>query len=150
MTARPDISPMTRDDIPALVELEKQCFSKPWTYEGFAAELENSAAHFLTAKLGGNIVGYIGFQAVLDEGYVDNVAVSPECRRQGIAKALLTEAIEESKRMGLAFLSLEVRQSNAPAIALYKSFGFETVGVRKRFYTAPTEDADIMTIYFNV
>ena len=140
---------MTREDIPQLVAIEEACFAHPWTYEGFEAELDNSTANFITVKWGNDVVGYIGFHAVLDEGYVDNIAVLPEYRRRGLAKMLMNKAFDRCDELQLSFLSLEVRKSNAAAIALYEQFGFETVGERKRFYTAPTEDALIMTVYFD-
>ncbi len=145
---KPVITEMTAAHIPALVEIEKSCFSKPWTYEGFSAELDNDTANFFTAQLGGKTVGYIGFHAVLDEGYVDNVAVLPEYRRMGVARALIEAALERCAKLKLSFLSLEVRKSNEAAILLYEKYGFAVVGERKRFYTAPTEDANIMTVYF--
>ena len=89
----------------------------------------------------------MGCQTVLDEGYITNVAVSPDCRRQGIGRALIAELAERAKRAGLAFVTLEVRASNTPAIALYEGAGFKPVGVRKNFYTAPSEDAVLMTLY---
>ena len=84
---------------------------------------------------------------VLDEGYIDNVAVRPDCRRQGIASALLG-AFERFAQAHLAFLTLEVRASNTPAIALYEAHGFVREGVRKNYYTNPREDAVIMTRRF--
>ena len=102
---------------------------------------------FLVAERGGQAVGYVGCQTVLDEGYITNVAVSPDCRRQGIARALIAKLTDEARAAGLAFVTLEVRASNAPAIALYEGAGFGRVGVRKNFYTAPTEDAVLMTLF---
>lgn len=140
---------MRREDIPQLVSIEKACFAHPWTNEGFEAELDNVGANFITVEVGGIIVGYIGFHAVLDEGYVDNIAVLPEYRRRGIAAALMERAFKRCGELKLSFLSLEVRKSNLAAISLYEKYGFETVGERRRFYTAPTEDALIMTVYFD-
>lgn len=148
MTESAEISEMKREDIPELARIERECFSRPWTEEGFAAELESSTANFLTARLGGEIVGYMGFQAVSGDGYVDNIAVSPAFRRRGIARALLKAALSRCGELRLSFLSLEVRKSNEAAIALYRSFGFEVAGERRRFYRDPPEDAYIMTVYF--
>lgn len=143
-----ELKAMTSELIPGLVKVENESFSKPWTKEGFEAELENDTANFTAAVYNGQAVGYIGFHAVLDEGYVANIAVLPEYRRLGIADDLLKAALERSAEMRLSFLSLEVRKSNSAAIALYKKYGFEKVGERKRFYSAPVEDAYIMTRYF--
>ena len=102
---------------------------------------------FLVAERDGQAVGYVGCQTVLDEGYITNVAVSPDARRQGIARTLIEKLTAEARAAGLAFVTLEVRVSNAPAIALYEGAGFGRVGVRKNFYTAPTEDAVLMTLF---
>ena len=89
----------------------------------------------------------MGCQTVLDEGYITNVAVSPACRRQGIGRALIEELKKRAAQSGLSFVTLEARASNAPAIALYEGAGFRQVGVRRNFYTAPAEDAVLMTHY---
>lgn len=102
---------------------------------------------FLVAERDGQAVGYVGCQTVLDEGYITNVAVSPDCRRQGIARTLIAELTAQARTAELAFVTLEARASNAPAIALYEGAGFVRVGVRKNFYTAPTEDAVLMTLF---
>ena len=86
-------------------------------------------------------------QILLDEGYITNVAVSPDCRRQGVGRALIAALTAAARTQRLAFVTLEVRASNAPAIALYEGAGFVRVGVRKNFYAAPTEDAVLMTLY---
>ena len=98
-------------------------------------------AVFLGAARNGEAVGYMGFHDVVGEGFVTNVAVSPACRRQGVAAALLEAALAECAARGVERLCLEVRESNAPAIALYTRFGFALDGRRPRFYSAPTEDA---------
>lgn len=94
------------------------------------------------------VVGYAGLQVVLDEGYITNVAVRPECRRQGIAGKLLQVFLDFAQGNHLAFLTLEVRASNYDAIALYGSRGFRSVGRRKNYYEHPKEDAIIMTKEF--
>ena len=95
-----------------------------------------------------SILGYAGLQIVLDEGYVTNIAVTKTARGKGIGKALVEALVNLSKNKNLAFISLEVRESNLPAISLYKKFGFEDKGKRKAFYSNPTEDAIIMTKEF--
>lgn len=135
------VVPMEKRHIPALVAIEQACFSQPWTAAGFAEELDNPPAVFLVAEQDGETVGYMGFHDVLGEGFVTNVAVLPTCRRQGVAAALLTAALAECDRRGVNRLCLEVRESNAAAIALYTRFGFEQDGRRPRFYSVPTEDA---------
>ncbi len=140
---------MTAKHIEDLVLIEKASFSKPWTYKGFEAELTNDTAYFLTAVYEGKAIGYIGLHTILDEGYIANIAVLPQYRRNGIGEMLLREIINYSNKKNLCFITLEVRKSNVAAIALYRKFGFETVGERKNFYSAPQEDGLIMTLQFD-
>lgn len=136
---------LTAAHIPALAALEAQCFSKPWSANGIAAELENAAARFLVAETNGEVVGYIGVHEVAGEGYIANLAVHEQHRRRGVASALLRAAEEGALNRGVAILTLEVRASNFAAIALYTRNGYAVVGHRPRFYSAPTEDAVLMT-----
>ena len=131
--------------IPALSELEKCCFSLPWTPEQLRRELPDERHVFLVAEEQGELLGYVGMMHVLDEGYISNVAVSPEHRRRGIASALIRELLARAEALSLAFVTLEVRAGNGPAIALYEGFGFVPVGRRKNYYEAPKEDALLMT-----
>lgn len=143
------IVPMDRSHIGQIARLEKLCFSQPWSERALEEELYNPQAGFIVAEDGeGGVLGYAGLQAVLDEGYIDNIAVEPAARRHGVADALL-DVFCRFGREHLAFLTLEVRESNAPAIALYRKHGFAEAGRRKNFYTAPKEDAVIMTLEFH-
>lgn len=144
------IVPMNADHLDEVTELERICFSTPWSRNMLAEELDNALSAFLVALDDSNrVVGYAGLQVVLDEGYITNVAVRPECRRQGIAGKLLQVFIDFAQGNRLAFLTLEVRASNYDAIALYGSRGFRSVGRRKNYYEHPREDAIIMTKEFN-
>ena len=143
-----EIVPMEESHLPELARLEALCLSSPWSENALREELHNPNALFLTALCQGKPAGYVGSLCVLDEGDICNVAVFPEYRRQGAATALLTALIAEGKRRGLAVLMLEVRRSNEGARTFYEKMGFETVGVRKNFYTAPKEDAILMN--FNI
>ena len=135
--------------IPQIEALERLCFSLPWTAEALCAQLKDGQHEFIAAfDAQGRVLGYVGMMFVLDEGYISNVAVSPDCRRQGIADALIDRLCELCKVHALAFVSLEVRAGNVPAIALYEKHGFERVGLRKNYYERPKEDALIMTKYF--
>ena len=127
-------------------DIEKQSFSTPWS-ENAIRESMTSSTVFYTAKSAEKVVGYIGVSKIAGEGYVTNIAVLPEYRRKGVGKRLLEYVINDCKNQ-LEFISLEVRVSNDAAISLYKKFGFKPVGLRKRFYTNPTEDAVIMTKNF--
>lgn len=136
---------MTKEDIPFIAELEKECFSAPWTEKGLEEELTNENAVFFTAKRNGCLVGYMGMHCVLDECYVANVAVRKTERRKGIGRLLLRYAETKARERGCSFISLEVRVSNLAAIALYENEGYEKMGERKNFYSSPTENALIMT-----
>ena len=143
------IVPMNGDHLDEVAELERICFSTPWSRNMLAEELDNALSAFLVAlDDGGKVVGYAGVQVVLDEGYITNIAVRPECRRQGIAKKLLKVFLDFAQAHQLAFLTLEVRASNYDAIALYGSHGFRSMGRRKNYYEHPKEDAIIMTREF--
>lgn len=144
------IVPMTADHLEELEKLERICFSRPWSRKMLAEELENQCAAFLVAEdsVSGRVLGYAGLMVVADEGYITNVAVFPEYRRQGIAAQILQVFVQFAEANRLAFLTLEVRPSNAAAIALYQGFGFEEVGRRKNYYDLPKEDALILTKYF--
>lgn len=144
------IVPMTADHLEELEKLERICFSRPWSRRMLAEELENQCAAFLVAEdsVSGRVLGYAGLMVVADEGYITNVAVFPEYRRQGIAAQILQVFLQFAAANHLAFLTLEVRPSNAAAIALYQGFGFEEVGRRKNYYDLPKEDALILTKYF--
>ena len=134
--------------IPQLAALEEQCFSMPWTEQQLRSQLPDASHEFIAAVDGGRVLGYVGMMFVLDEGYISNVAVSPECRRQGIGDALIAEMDSRAKRRALSFATLEVRESNYAAIALYGSRGFRGEGRRKNYYDHPKEDAIIMTKEF--
>lgn len=140
---------MTADHLDEAAALERVCFSDPWSRNMLAEELDNALAAFLAALDGtGAVVGYAGLQVVLDEGYILNIAVRPDCRRQQIASQLLEVFINFAQGNRLSFLTLEVRASNAPAIALYERWGFAEAGRRRNYYELPREDAVIMTREF--
>ena len=130
------IVPMNADHLEELEKLERLCFSRPWSRKMLAEELENQCAAFLVAQDGDTdkVIGYAGLLVVADE-----------YRRQGVAAKLLAVFENFARGNHLAFLTLEVRPSNAAAIALYESFGFRQAGRRKNYYDLPKEDALILT-----
>ena len=137
------IVPMKTEHLDAVAELERTCFTVPWSRNALAEELDNALSAFLVAlDEEERVVGYAGLQVVLDEGYITNVAVRPDCRRRGD----VFERFAEGNH--LAFLSLEVRASNYAAIALYGQHGYRGVGRRRNYYEHPKEDAVIMTREF--
>ncbi len=135
---------MNEGHVKAVAELEKICFSDPWSENSVASELKNKLALWLVAEEEGQVAGYIGSQTCGDESDVMNVAVHPDFRRRGIAEALVKSLTEELKKIESRCLALEVRASNVPAIALYEKLGFGEVGRRKNYYRNPREDALIM------
>ena len=144
------IVPMAAEHLDRLEQLERMCFSRPWSKKMLAEELDNQCAAFLVAvePETEKAVGYAGLLVVADEGYITTVAVDPSCRRQGVAAQLLQVFDNFAKGNHLAFLTLEVRSSNAAAIALYEGFGFREVGRRRNYYDLPKEDALILTKYY--
>lgn len=143
------IVPMTAEHLDEVAELERLCFSVPWSRNMLAEELDNALSAMLVAlDDAGRVAGYAGLQVILDEGYITNVAVRPDCRRQGVAGQILQVFLDFAQAQGLAFLTLEVRASNQAAILLYGSRGFRGMGRRKNYYEHPREDAIIMTKEF--
>lgn len=139
------IRPLTQFHAAEMAEIEKQCFSLPWSYEAVKTELLNPIARYIGAFVGGRLIGYVGIQCVLDEGYITNVATVPDMRRQGVADALMTDILAFAEEKGLCFATLEVRESNISAQRLYKKHGFLQAGRRRGYYEQPREDAIIMT-----
>ena len=130
--------------VSAVAELEKICFSDPWSENSVASELKNKLALWLVAEEEGTVAGYIGSQTCGDESDVMNVAVHPDFRRRGIAEALVNSLETELNDIGSHCLTLEVRASNAPAVSLYEKLGFAEIGRRKNYYRNPREDALIL------
>ena len=141
------IEELKEHHITQIAELEKICFSEPWS-ENAIMDSYRSGTVFCVAAKGKNVLGYVGMKPVLDEGYITNVAVFPEYRRLGVAKELMKRLDLIASEKQLSFISLEVRESNFPAISLYESFGYKKEGLRKNFYREPTENAIIMTKRF--
>ena len=138
------ITEMNATHVAQVAELEKICFADPWSEKSVASELDNKWALWLVVVEDDVVTGYIGSQTSIDETDVMNVAVHPDCRRRGIAESLIIRLVEELKKRGSHALMLEVRASNAPAIALYEKLGFFEIGRRKNYYRNPREDALIM------
>lgn len=143
------VTEMTAEHIPQTASLEKECFSQPWSENALSAELEKEDSHFLVAVSDGELYGYIGVQEIMGEAYITNVAVFGNRRKNGVGKALVDAACEGAAKRNCEFITLEVRESNLGAISLYEKAGFEKVGVRKNFYSRPTENAVLYTKYFS-
>ena len=139
-----EITKMTAAHVAQVADLETQCFSDPWSEKSIASELTNKLALWLVAVDGDRVVGYVGSQTVLPETDMMNVAVSPQRRREGVAGLLVTSLVGELRKLGSTSLTLEVRSSNEPAIALYRAHGFSEIGRRRNYYRNPREDALIL------
>lgn len=142
------LEPMRLEDIEAVLAIEQQSFTMPWTDAMFRSELQNErTSRLLVARAegaDGPIVGYIGYRIVLDEMHVILIAVAPAWRRRGIARQLLCQAMDQARAAGCTRATLEVRVSNIPAQQLYYGLRFAPVGTRPKYYLRPTEDALIL------
>jgi ribosomal-protein-alanine N-acetyltransferase len=135
---------MAEAHVSQIAELEKLCFSAPWSRNSVASELNNPLSLWLVATDGDTVAGYIGSQSVMGEADMMNVAVHPDYRRKGIGKQLVEALVASLKDNGVYSLTLEVRASNEPAISLYDQLGFTQVGRRPNYYRDPREDALIL------
>ena len=136
-----EIKAMKEAQVPQIAALERVCFSDPWSEKSILSELENPLSCWLVAMDGERLAGYVGSQTVLGETDMMNVAVRPEYRRKGLGKELILSLIEALRQRESRCLTLEVRDSNAPARALYEGLGFQEIGRRKNYYRNPKEDA---------
>ncbi|MGB9593930.1 MAG: ribosomal protein S18-alanine N-acetyltransferase, partial [Anaerolineae bacterium] len=162
------LQPMRVQDIPEVLEIERACFSMPWSAHAYRYEIEeNTLSWYVVARpaprprergLLGKIlnlrsageprtpiIGYGGFWMMVDEAHISTLAVAPPYRRRGVGELLLLAMIEEAQRRGAAAVTLEVRVSNLPAQRLYEKYGFTVQGRRVRYYSDNGEDAYIMT-----
>lgn len=135
-----EIEKLSEKYIKDVAQIEKACFSKPWDEISIAAELKNEFSEFYIAVENGTAVGFVGLYALTGEADIVRVGVLPQYRKRGIARAVLTKSLENVD--GDVFL--DVRESNVPAISLYRSLGFYDTGVRKDYYSDPEENAVLM------
>lgn len=143
----PTIRKMMVEDVPAVVELDQKSFSLPWPERSFRFELtDNPASRCWVAELDGKVVGMIVVWLIIDEAHVATVATDPDYRRQGIGKRLLSHALLNLMQEGARSSFLEVRESNLPAQEMYRKFGYETSGRRRRYYRDNDEDAILMNL----
>lgn len=140
-----ELTRLAPQHVDSLAALEQMCFAVPWTRQAFIDELQNPLARYTLLSYAGEAVAYAGYWHIVDEGHITNIAVHPSHRRCGLASRLLAHMLEEAQENGLHLLTLEVRVSNAAAIALYEKFDFTAAGIRKRYYSDNGEDALIMT-----
>ena len=144
MDAPCPIRPALPTDVSALAELERLCFSDPWTAAGIRETIQYETGRAFVALESGRIVGYVMARISSEEGEILDLAVLPSERRRGIGRSLLAAARHALRREGVRELYLEVRESNRPAIELYREQGFRPVGLRSRYYRSPLEDALVL------
>lgn len=135
---------MEESHLDQVAEIEKRIFSEPWSRKGFADSLRSPDTCYVAAVVSGRVAGYCGFLQSFDEADITNMAVDEPYRGIGVGKRMLEELMKRGKSRGVSRFTLEVRVSNEAAIRLYEKLGFFTVGVRKNFYSKPTEDGAIM------
>ncbi len=149
---------MREEDLPAVRAIETLSFSNPWSDNTFRGEIQNTSISFpmVVVRRPGNpvvadeeVVAYVIYWQIRDDVQVNNIAVHPACRGLGLGEAMMRYVIAKSRETAVTFLTLEVRQSNTPALTLYKKLGFEIVGTRKSYYTNPDEDAYVMALVFD-
>ena len=132
----------------AIAALESEVFAHPWSEEALQLLCTDTAIGFVVMD-GTRAAAYGGMMCVAGEGQITNIATSPDYRRQGLAAKVVDALINTARERGFFEISLEVRESNLPAIALYEKFGFVAAGKRPRFYTNPVETAIVMVRAFN-
>lgn len=140
-----ELIPMRRRHLPAVLRIEGKVYPRPWSAGLFLSELaqKHSRAYFV-ARVQGRVVGYAGVMILGDEGHVTNIAVDPGYHRHKIGTRLMLALVQASLERRVRSMTLEVRRANAGAQAMYRRFGFETVGVRRGYYVETGEDAYIM------
>lgn len=141
------VTTLTHENVEGVFLVEKTCFSTPWSLASFQNDVTNENAVYFCLEDDGKVIGYVGMWESFSEGNINNIAILPEYRRKGYAKLLLEHLISYGKEHQLTFLTLEVRESNEGARALYQKMGFLEVGRRKKYYER-REDAILMTLHF--
>jgi len=136
---------MTEQDVDAVVAIEEQVFTLPWSKESYLGELKNQFATYLVCDKEAQVAGYVGIWVVFEEAHITNVAVAPQWRGQGLGRVLMEEAEKVARQKNALRILLEVRPSNYAALSLYQSLGYMETGRRKGYYSDNGEDAIIMT-----
>lgn len=132
-----------------IYNIEKECFSTPWSEKSILSSINNDNTYFVIAKeKNQNIIGYAGLYFSQKESYIYNIAVKKDFQKLGVGTKLVNSLIDFCIKNSMEFLSLEVRKSNTSAIKLYQKMNFKILGLRKNFYNSPLEDAIIMTVCF--
>lgn len=141
------ITQMRADDIPAVMDVERECFPAPWSENAYRAELACTHARYFVAWINGQLAGYAGMWLMLDEVHVTTLGVAGSSRGQKVGERLLVRLLDETREQGLGRITLEVRKSNSVAQNLYRKYGFQDAAIRKAYYSDNNEDAVVMWIY---
>lgn len=143
---------MRPEDLPEVLTIEKLCFSNPWSQDVFLGEIQNKTISFPLVIIhleDRKVIGYIIFWLIGDEAQINNVAIQPDYQGKGYGEQAMRYVIERLRERQARLVTLEVRTSNRPAIALYRKLGFNILGIRKDYYSNPAEDAYLMGLDLN-
>jgi ribosomal-protein-alanine N-acetyltransferase len=138
------IEPMCRGDLEAIQRIDRKCFPTPWLPGAYATELHNSSAAYLVARVGRDVVGYGGEWVIAEEAHITTLAVDPFHQGRKIGERLLQALLEEAYLLGGSRSTLEVRENNRAAQALYRKYGYREAAIRKSYYTDNGENAIVM------
>ncbi len=137
---------MRQEDVPAVMVIERECFTVPWRESAYITELSNRSAYYITAWIGDEIVGYGGMWVIMDEAHITTLGVAKNCRGHKIGEQVLIAMLEEAMRHKARRATLEVRESNAVAQNLYRKYGFQPAAIRRGYYTDNHENAIVMWV----
>lgn len=141
-----ELRQMRREDLPRVMEIERECFATPWHESAYLTELSNRSAYYVLAELDGEIVGYAGMWVIADEAHITTLGVARDQRGRHIGEQLLIGLLDESIQRGARRATLEVRQSNEAAQGLYRKYGFAPAAIRRGYYTDNNENAVVMWV----
>jgi ribosomal-protein-alanine N-acetyltransferase len=143
---------MREEDLPVVRSIENASFPNPWSENTFRGEIQNtliSEPLVAVHRPDGRVIGYVVYWRVRDDVQINNIAVHPDFRGQGIGETIMKHVLGRVRREGASFVSLEVRASNVAALTLYRKLGFDLLGVRKGYYLNPSEDALVLGLVFD-
>lgn len=146
MISMVELKRMQQDDLPRVMEIERECFPVPWKESAYLNEISNRSAYYVVACIDSKIAGYAGMWIIMDEAHITTLGVAREFRGEGIGEQLLMAMLDEAIRRGARRATLEVRQSNEVAQSLYRKYGFTPVAIRRGYYTDNHENAIVMWI----
>jgi len=146
LPTRVQIRPMQREDVPRVMEIERECFPTPWHKSAYLTEIANRSAYYVVADLGLETAGYAGMWIIADEAHITTLGVARSHRGRRIGEQLLIALLDESRRRGARRATLEVRQSNSVAQGLYRKYLFAPAAIRRAYYTDNQENAVVMWI----